>query len=686
MGPNTNASTQSSSVDKVKALESPKHKNSLDTGERRGMQGHADDRVRDLISFLDQTASNLLPHEGKPDARTETVISASSNAMLLSKISALEVELEDKEHSLKTLREFREREKLREENARKQLLLQLREEITKTTEKYEQQLRRQQELLNQVQDEKKDAVLRCDRLTDELRELEQKFSAKAAEMHKQYGRELDRQRKAFLSGEKARREAWERDRAQEIKDITIKGLEPEIQRLLEKHRSEKRSLEERLKKLAIDMKSKLEEEVASQKAVLARQMQETIEVERSQHRQEIRDLQDNFDSQLRKERELLSAKLQQEANKWESEAKLGKKSMEGAITKAREEEKLRCKKVASKMAQEMDLMKQNHIEEARQAAAAAKARQDETVRAMEAAKASAVQAAIAATKKEVEAECNRKLDHLLERLSREQMEVQTRFEQQCNEAVAAAHSSADQMRQEFLRERQKLESELKAAREERLGLERHISRLETEAELREKLRAELQLALDEASGRAQAVKSETESKTQALKTEWERDKKRCEQQEQELETQKGMLESLNAQLHEAKRELEGMKKQEAERLEKLETKVKGTLFAKDQIIQRLKDELSASTTKVDHLRGLMNKHRSELMQSSSSCESFPIDSMPSTAASLLSPAEKSASDASGGKSTLRNQQSAERSLRGKFTRLQAAARSQLDLKTLQKKL
>ena len=55
----------------------------------------------------------------------------------------------------------------------------------------------------------------------------------------------------------------------------------------------------------------------------------------------------------------------------------------------------------------------------------------------------------------------RKLDHLLERLSREQMESQARFEHQCNEAVAKSQAHAEQTRQEFTKERKKLESELK---------------------------------------------------------------------------------------------------------------------------------------------------------------------------------------------------------------------------------
>lgn len=59
-----------------------------------------------------------------------------------------------------------------------------------------------------------------------------------------------------------------------------------------------------------------------------------------------------------------------------------------------------------------------------------------------------------------------------------------------------------------------------------------------------------------------------------------------------------MLESLSSQLSDAKKEIEGLKAQEAERLKTLERKVKEALFAKDQIIQQLKDELSASNTKV----------------------------------------------------------------------------------------
>lgn len=46
------------------------------------------------------------------------------------------------------------------------------------------------------------------------------------------------------------------------------------------------------------MKEQLEKEVASQKAQVTRQMQEAWEVERTQHRQEIRDMQEKFGVQV----------------------------------------------------------------------------------------------------------------------------------------------------------------------------------------------------------------------------------------------------------------------------------------------------------------------------------------------------------------------------------------------------
>lgn len=69
-------------------------------------------------------------------------------------------------------------------------------------EKFQETVCRLQKVLEKVQEEKNDLVCKCEKLSDEMRELERKFSTKNAELHKHYDRELERQRKAFMLSEK----------------------------------------------------------------------------------------------------------------------------------------------------------------------------------------------------------------------------------------------------------------------------------------------------------------------------------------------------------------------------------------------------------------------------------------------------------------------------------------------------
>lgn len=91
-------------------------------------------------------------------------------------------------------------------------------------------------------------------------------------------------------------------------------------------------------------------------------------------------------------------------------------------------------------------------------------------------------------------------------------------------------------------------------------------------------------------------------------------------QKKDFETQRELLDSVTSQLDEARKEIEGMKAQETKRLETLETKVKETLFAKDQTIQHLKDELSASKTKAsDHKESYLERVAPQALSLTSQC-------------------------------------------------------------------
>ena len=70
-------------------------------------------------------------------------------------------------------------------------------------------------------------------------------SKKTAEEHFQV--EIRRLRDKWIAEEKIRRETWENGKVKSIKELTIKGLEPEIQRILTQHKNEKKRLETKYK-------------------------------------------------------------------------------------------------------------------------------------------------------------------------------------------------------------------------------------------------------------------------------------------------------------------------------------------------------------------------------------------------------------------------------------------------------
>ena len=50
--------------------------------------------------------------------------------------------------------------------------------------------------------------------------------------------EVKKQKKLAEAAEKIRREKWVREKTQEIKENSVKGLEPDIQKLITKHKAE----------------------------------------------------------------------------------------------------------------------------------------------------------------------------------------------------------------------------------------------------------------------------------------------------------------------------------------------------------------------------------------------------------------------------------------------------------------
>jgi 5-azacytidine-induced protein 1 len=131
-----------------------------------------------------------------------------------------------------------------------------------------------------------------------LRKAESRAATTAAAIKKETAIEMKKLRAKWES----EREAWEIEKTREVKELTIRGLEPEIQRLVTKHRNELRdaqdALREDLRRQHAALTSEHEESARGLKEKLAREHDDELERERAVASARSREQAERYETQL----------------------------------------------------------------------------------------------------------------------------------------------------------------------------------------------------------------------------------------------------------------------------------------------------------------------------------------------------------------------------------------------------
>ena len=81
---------------------------------------------------------------------------------------------------------------------------------------------------------------RVEELTDELKDQNHQKNRQQKVADDRLAVELRKNKEAWMASEKVRREKWEKEKIHEIRAQTVKGLEPEIQRIVERNKEDLR--------------------------------------------------------------------------------------------------------------------------------------------------------------------------------------------------------------------------------------------------------------------------------------------------------------------------------------------------------------------------------------------------------------------------------------------------------------
>ena len=100
---------------------------------------------------------------------------------------------------------------------------------------YEAAITRHQNFIDQLIEDKKGLSEKCDDQSAEMKAAEKKFKDSLKNVELRHATEIKRLKALQESSNKLRQEKWVDEKTKRIKEQTVRGLEPEIQRLMARH-------------------------------------------------------------------------------------------------------------------------------------------------------------------------------------------------------------------------------------------------------------------------------------------------------------------------------------------------------------------------------------------------------------------------------------------------------------------
>ena len=269
----------------------------LDEAERAGDPDDVDvlsstPRIRTLSSPSGRNTrptTEVLAASQSP-ARSASAWSASQNGgydNIRARLVGLKEELRAKEATLDAMRQAQNSE---------------REVAAKEREQNESAVARHLAFADRLLKDKDELTRRLSEAAEAHTVMERKHAKSLAAERAKMAEEIGRQKELWATAERIRREAWQADKVREIKEATIRGLEPEIQRVLARAKEERRNLEathqEALRSSETELSARHEEHVRQLREGLRREKEEALEAERASSAQRQRDAAERAEQQL----------------------------------------------------------------------------------------------------------------------------------------------------------------------------------------------------------------------------------------------------------------------------------------------------------------------------------------------------------------------------------------------------
>ncbi|KAG2454006.1 hypothetical protein HYH02_001049 [Chlamydomonas schloesseri] len=478
---------------------------------------------------------------------------------------------------------------------------------------YEGAVARHLAFVDRLLADKEALTARAEQLEAAVKGADDKQERAIAKLKEGWAAELRRQKEGWAAAEKQRREAWMSAKAAEIKDMTVKGLEGEVQKLLARHKAELSAAQQAA---ADEARRHLDTYVAQNEAAvrqlkerMAREAEEAVEKERASAGVRLREVSERYEQQLQTQRMRLVSDADLRLEQLEQARKEDKKRYEEALGAAREAAESRQRDMEEDWRREKEALRKAHdkqIESLREqyetgqegwrAAMAERARKEVAER-------------VAAIREKLLEERNAEIQAVMARLEEEHAAAVESLKEDFRRREEAAAAKAAAALKEAKRAEVKMAERFRCAgaaaqmAEERVAAaELAASELRRELEQRNStirwLEGQVSVAKEEATARERDLRSLGADKA-AVAAEAAAAANR---ERQAVETR----------LAAAQQEVAELRNKHGAEMAHVEARVKATLARKDDVIAGLREQLSALASELRGTQEILRQQQEEL--------------------------------------------------------------------------
>ncbi|KAM5216884.1 centrosomal protein of 131 kDa [Hipposideros larvatus] len=560
-------------------------------------------KLRSIMSFLDEMEKSgqdwpasapqgLVLEEGT--GRLESTSEMSVSAM------RLKLEVEEKKQALvllqRALAQQRDLTVRRVKETEKELGRQLRQQ----KEHYEATIQRHLSFIDQLIEDKKLLGEKCEAVLAELRQGDQRHKETEAQLQEQHQLEIKKLKELMSATEKVRREKWINEKTRRIKEITVRGLEPEIQKLIAKHKQEVKKLrslhaaellqaDERAAQRYGHQAEALREQLEREKEALCRQererAQQRFEQQLEQEQRALQQLRLRLHSEVAEEKERLGqqaarqrGELEELRQQLEDSSSAGARALRAEFEKGREEQERRHQMELQALKEQLDVERQM----------------------WEASCAKKEEAWLLNRERELKEEMRRGRDKEIELVIR-RLEADTTLARE--ESDRAAESRIKRVRDKYEAELSELEQSERKLQERCSELKGRLAEAEGESTRLQGLLRQKDQELADLRAVNEQLAGERGSLAQVLRQEFA---DRLTASEEENRQIRAELAELRAR---QRLELEQLTREKQAELEEMHGRVKTALAKKEAAVSSLRKQHEAAVRRADHLEELLEQRR-----------------------------------------------------------------------------